>query len=129
VSKWWLDYLLSAGKALADKPSGLTVNNSELVHEAYAKASRCATCRGRAFGEMKEFAEMFAAEVERATSTVCSRFIPLLPITDSSAPPDFSGYPNMRAFINIHPLQFHPTSCSIILGVMVSPITFNVLYF
>ena len=71
VSKWWLEYLVSAGKTLTDKPAGTTVVDPKLVDEAFGKASRCTTCRGRAFGEMREFGEMFAEEVERVTSTVC----------------------------------------------------------
>ena len=69
-SKWWREFMEKATMALRDRPSGATVLSSELMDEALGNASLCSTCRTRAFKEMREFCEMFAAEVDRVTMEV-----------------------------------------------------------
>ena len=70
ASKWWIEYLGNAATALLDRPAGATVISSELMDEALSKAGRCMLCRSKAFGQMRDFGAMFAAEVDRVTSEV-----------------------------------------------------------
>lgn len=70
MSKWWEDYLVQVTAALGERPSGVTVTQVNLMDEALKQASMCTSCRGRAFQEMRDFSEAFAAEVDKVTSDV-----------------------------------------------------------
>ncbi|KAF8645060.1 hypothetical protein AX16_008118 [Volvariella volvacea WC 439] len=67
---WWTEYMQEAGNALRIRPRGATVKTPELVNKALKKANECAYCKDRAFPEMTEFCEIFAAEVERVIGTI-----------------------------------------------------------
>jgi len=67
---WWMDYMRDASDALVERPCGATVKGPEIMNKALKKASECAQCRERVFVEMTEFSDLFAAEVEKATSCV-----------------------------------------------------------
>ncbi|KAG5654176.1 hypothetical protein H0H81_006558 [Sphagnurus paluster] len=68
LSGWWWEYMALAGTTLAERPSGTTVTDSDLMDDALGKASGCGFCRGRAFKEMRAFSRAFAAEVDKATA-------------------------------------------------------------
>ncbi|KAG6908881.1 hypothetical protein DXG01_002859, partial [Tephrocybe rancida] len=69
-ARWWWDYMVRAATLLEEKPSGTTVMDSELMDEALGKASGCGFCRGRAFKELRTFAEFFASQVDKATAEI-----------------------------------------------------------
>jgi hypothetical protein len=69
-SMWWDHYMRMASDALLKRPSGTTLTSGDLMDDALAKASLCATCRTRAFAEMREFTTLFAKQVDHATAQV-----------------------------------------------------------
>jgi hypothetical protein len=76
VAVWWDDYMQSAAKALEHCPVGATVLGSELTDDALRNASLCPQCSPHAFPEMREFGEMFAAEVDRVVEKVFTFIFP-----------------------------------------------------
>ena len=76
VRYWWRVYMRNAGEALVERPCGATVMRSDVMGQALKNASECSSCREKAFAELKEFSELFAAEVESAVSRVSEILIP-----------------------------------------------------
>ncbi|ESK89344.1 hypothetical protein Moror_16262 [Moniliophthora roreri MCA 2997] len=70
-SKWWQDFMTVMGRALRERPSPATVKDQGLVDEALGKAcAACQVCRTRVFGEMREFCELLAEEVDETTKAI-----------------------------------------------------------
>ncbi|KAF5373270.1 hypothetical protein D9615_007393 [Tricholomella constricta] len=79
LSRWWWEYMTQAGRALAERPLGATVTDPDLMDDALGKASGCGFCRGRAFKEMRAFANVFSDEVDKAIAEVGQ--VPLMSTT------------------------------------------------
>jgi hypothetical protein len=70
VQKWWFDYLQSTTVALSLQPYGEVVKRSDLMDTALREACDCEVCGSRAFRELREFAELYAKEIDRVVSEV-----------------------------------------------------------
>ncbi|ESK89331.1 hypothetical protein Moror_16249 [Moniliophthora roreri MCA 2997] len=70
-SKWWQEYMKAMKSALNACPSRRTVEDPILVEEALRKACQsCLRCGMRVFKEMREFCQMLADAVDKATEKV-----------------------------------------------------------
>jgi hypothetical protein len=73
VATWWEDYMESAAEELKGRPMGVTVLDPELMDEAL-KDAIVAGSPAEVFADMREFGEMFAAEVDKAVAEASRNF-------------------------------------------------------
>jgi hypothetical protein len=67
---WWATFRTRISAALRDKPCGATVLDQGAIDAALREANKCSTCRGPAEHDLREFAEMWANDVDAVTSKV-----------------------------------------------------------
>jgi len=68
--RWWSDYMLTAWEELMERPSGSIVTSGQLFDEALRRGSACSTCRPGLNTGLREFAALFAGEVDKAVKAV-----------------------------------------------------------
>jgi hypothetical protein len=68
--KWWTDFMREVREALGRRPCVATITDIDITNKALKRASMCHFCRERVFVEMKEFTDIYAAEISRVISEV-----------------------------------------------------------
>lgn len=74
VRQWFWDYLQTLGEALEEKPWGGEAKRPELGDEHLRKTTNCPKCGPKAFGELRAFTNLLAAEVDRVVSEVSTHY-------------------------------------------------------
>ena len=71
---WWTKHIERVASALAERPCGLTVTDTNLMDETLNEAALCPAatpaCRGRVIKEMRRFSKPLAVEVDRVIENV-----------------------------------------------------------
>jgi hypothetical protein len=69
--RWWRDYMYKAKEELEKRPCGLVVQGGgEIFERALREGSQCGKCAPGLDSEFREFAALFASEVDKAVSAV-----------------------------------------------------------
>jgi hypothetical protein len=85
---WWEGYIRSVSTALHERPAGDTVKQAD-IWDATLNKGKCGVCRARFVAEMKEFTQLFEAEIDKAISKVCLSVIRCLEDLNLSPSPFF----------------------------------------
>jgi hypothetical protein len=67
---WWRDYIYAAGNELKRRPYGLVVQHGKIFDQALKAGSQCEKCRLSIDEKLREFAALFAGEIDQAVSRV-----------------------------------------------------------
>jgi hypothetical protein len=67
---WWREYIYAAGEELAKYPAGLRVESGELFERALRDGAQCKKCGQDLDSRLREFAALFATEIDKAVSSV-----------------------------------------------------------
>ena len=67
---WWRTYIYAASNELKKRPCGSVVQCEEIFEQAMIDGSQCAKCRPDVESRFREFAALFASQVDKAVSSV-----------------------------------------------------------
>jgi len=68
---WWREYMYAARDELQKRPCGSAVQSGEIFERALKDGSRCRKCSSADLGrQLREFAALFAGEIDNAVSSV-----------------------------------------------------------
>ena len=68
---WWRQYICATRPELQKQPCGSVVQSGEIFERALKEGSRCRRCSSPDLGgQLKEFAALFAGEIDKAVSSV-----------------------------------------------------------
>ena len=68
IAFWWWSYMCDAKRRLRVRPFGTTVMSGDFFGKALAAGARCRVCKKNLDRDFREFADLFAREVDRAVS-------------------------------------------------------------
>ncbi|KAF7799499.1 hypothetical protein EIP86_010734 [Pleurotus ostreatoroseus] len=67
---YWKELMDRTAAALRDRPCSQTVQDASIIEPAITIATRCESCRPRAYRDLKEFIDIMAREVDKEVSKV-----------------------------------------------------------